>query len=248
ILSSLYNWRLALTRSPRVNERRPTLRNPSDGKWMFSGLGRSRIATVVIAPPQFSDSKTATNNSQSIRFRLPGLYCRSLFAGMICPLGVRLDLIQRKPRRLKLLPGIQPGLIKVVGRRGVAIFAENKNRPCFYLGAKIHDAYKRMSSHSIASLLAFFRPGVKVKNDAQPAWRSRNRQAVLAIAERLVAQRVSPLDSVYFAPGDFPAPKVPFQIRYDLLESLDRDQRIPIARPPGPHHLIEPERKQGHLG
>src|SRR5215472_5447778 len=104
-----------------------------------------------------------------------------------------------------------------------------------------------MARHAIASLLAFFRPSVKVKDHSQPTRCPGDRQTVLAVAERLVAKRVSPLDPVYLTPGHLPVSEVPLQVGYYLFQRLYRKLGIFIAGALGSHHFIEPKREQCHL-
>src|SRR5262245_53793098 len=115
---------------------------------------------------------------------------------MVSPLGMGLDFIQREPCRLKLLVGIEPGLIEVVWRRRVAVLAKDQDRSRFYLRTEVDDAYEGVSRNSVAPLLSLFGTSVEIENHAEPTRRSGNRETGLAIAKGLVAQRISPLHPV----------------------------------------------------
>src|ERR1700722_7569530 len=123
---------------------------------------------------------------------------------MISPLAVRPDILQIEPGRFELLPGIQPGLVEIVGRLRVRTFPEYQDGPGFHLRAKVQHAYKRMARYSEMLLLAFLRARVEIEHDTDRSRSARHRQALPHIAEGFLAPRLRPLQPVDLTPGPFP--------------------------------------------
>src|SRR5467141_801154 len=100
---------------------------------------------------------------------------------MVPPLRMGFDVGTGEPRRLELLVRVEPGLIQIMWRLRVGVFAKYQYGTGLDFGRELDDAHERVTGHAVSPLLPVLRAGVEIEHDALGTWAAGHWQAGLGI-------------------------------------------------------------------